>query len=345
MKRITSVILLAAIAAWGCSKIENEKLNLKESLDRNIAELNQALDEISGSQGYQMLSGSTSSLKSEIEYRDSITLDLVSGKYVFSPYPKRYLDFFIPFRLFRKTAGSDSLIVTMPNKMAFRPYCLHNFSAPDTLLEKDFTIKAYDYHYYYSWYYRHDYKLAADFELDSEPIGSLDVVSLRNSETGKTYSSEYTFEEGYAINVAFQSGDTTESSFALVDEDDKILMKETRLWISNDTQKREKQYILTIGNIDIKRSTGIDSIQVYLNGELQENAAAVITDTDDSDGSVCHHRDILLTFDDGTTAKLSELIDPARDVLRILVDSLHSMNFAKNVVDYIAISIYYHSNH
>jgi len=89
------------------------------------------------------------------------------------------------------------------------------------------------------------------------------------------------------------------------------------------------------------RSTDVDSIQVFLDGVLQNTAAVKITDSDGTDGSICHRRDILLTFDDGTTARLSELIGPAREILKTLVDSMHSMYFAKHIVDYIALSIYY----
>ena len=99
--------------------------------------------------------------------------------------------------------------------------------------------------------------------------------------------------------------------------------------------------ILIIGDVEIKKSTGIDSIQVFLNGVLQQNAAKIITDDSDTAGSVCHKRDILLTFDDGTTSKLSDLIDPVREQLKTLRESLHSMYFAKHIVDYIALSIYF----
>ena len=119
-------------------------------------------------------------------------------------------------------------------------------------------------------------------------------------------------------------------------------MKETTIRIWRDYHNKEKQYILSVGNVDIVRSSGIDSIQVFLDGVLQQTAGAKITDPD-TEGSICHHRDILLTFDDGTTTNLSDLIQPAKETLGTLVDSMHSMRFAKNVVDYIAISIYYHS--
>jgi hypothetical protein len=100
---------------------------------------------------------------------------------------------------------------------------------------------------------------------------------------------------------------------------------------------------LSIGNIDIKRSTGVDSIQVFLNGVLQKKAAVKIIDDSNTTGSICHKRDIQLTFDDGTTENLSTLMEPAREILKTLVNSLGEMYFSKHIVDYIAMSIYYHS--
>lgn len=342
-----AVLLLAVVIgllAPGCSKYEKESLNLKDSLEKSVADINKAVKTISGTRAYEVLSANNVSLKSETDFRDSITLDLIAGIYDFKPDLRHHRDFFIPYRLFEKTGESDQMIVNMPNKFAFRPMYLHNCNANDTTLVNDFTITASDYHYYFNWFNSFDYKLSAGFTLDSEDIGSLDVESQGGGESGRSYTSTYTFDEGYNINVSFQSGDSSVSSFALA-QDDEILLKETTIKVREDYHHREKTYILTIGNIEVVRGTGIDSIQVYLDGVLQKEAGAIIIDSSNSDDeSICHKRDILLTFDDGTTAKLSELIGPAREVLATLVDSLRSMNFATRVVDYIAISIYYHTH-
>ncbi|HCC70492.1 MAG TPA: hypothetical protein DEQ09_04995 [Bacteroidales bacterium] len=250
--------------------------------------------------------------------------------------------FFIPHRLFEKTGESEEMIVNMPYKLAIHPWRLHNIHADNTFAGNNFNIKASDYHYFYTWFKGYDYKIIADFMVDSADIGNIDVMSSGSRESGRSYSSKYTFEDGYNISVDFLSGDSLASSFALA-ENDEIFLKETLIRLRGDNEKREIKYILTIGNIDIVRGTGIDSIQVFLDGVLQQEAAVVIIDTDDASISLCHQRDILLTFDDGTTENLSELIKPAKEVLATLFDSLHSMNFATNVVNYIAISIYYHN--
>lgn len=342
MKRL--VVVLSAILiliTWGCSKVETKTLNLKASLERNIEDINNAVNYISTTKGYDMLRSSSPALKADESFNDSIKLDLIAGIYDYKPDLNHYHMFFIPYRLFERTGESEQIIVNMPEKLAFHPQYLHNINPFDTLLENNFTISTSDFHFYYSLFSQHEYKLTAGFTLDSEDIGTLDVETVGNSESGLEYSSEYTFDEGYKISVGFMSGDSAVTYFALTQDDD-ILMEETMIRKREDNQDIEKMYILTIGNIDIVKGTEIDSIQVYLDGVLQQEAAAVIVDNSYIGASICHTRNILLTFDDGSTAKLSELITPARESLAILVDSMHSMNFATYVVNYIAISIYYH---
>ncbi|MFN8240945.1 MAG: hypothetical protein U0X39_09360 [Bacteroidales bacterium] len=343
-KLMTVAIITVLIAAAGCTKIDNGGKNVKDSIESGANNLSSALEKISTTGGYQMLSSSSLNLKSELAYNDSITLDLVSGEYKFSPDPFHHRNFFIPYRLFRKIGESDSMIVHMPNKLAFRPSYLHSLNAPDSVLKADFTISAYDYQYLYSWNSKYDYKLGAAFTLDKTDAGRLTVESTKNRENGRYNSSTYVFKEGYKLNTSSQSGDTTETSFTLTDKEGNVLIEELVTRVKSGYHSRESIYSLTLGDVTIKRGTGLDSIEVYLDGVLQKTAGAKIVDSTDSDGSVCHHRDILLTFDDGTTQKLSELLDPVKETLKTLVDSLHSMNFAKNVVDWIAISIYYHSH-
>lgn len=287
-----------------------------------------------------MITLSVDAAKGDDGFNDSITLDLIAGVYDFQPNPVPTHHFYYPYRLFKKTGTSDKLIVNLPEKLIFHPKYLHSYNPADSVPENNFTISASDYHFYYSWWNALDYKLSASFTLDAEDAGSLDVTAAARSWRDNSYSSEFTFTEGYSVAAEWQTGDTTISTFVLTKNND-ILLKETRVFIWNEYHKGEKQYTLSIGNVDIKRMTGVDSIEVYLEGVLQKEAAAFITDRSDSTGTICHKRDILLTFDDGTTAKLSELINPALTSLRTLIDSMHSMNFAKNIVDYIALSIYY----
>jgi hypothetical protein len=352
MKRnILAIIMVFGLIGWSCSKMNTQpgQLGLKQSIEKNTADINTALSRIAGTKGYQLLSLNDITAKSEIVFNDSITLALIAGIYDYQPDTMHLFYPMFPHRLFKKTGTSDKMIVNLPEKLIFHPKYLHNFNLTDSVLKNNFTISASDYHLYYTFWNSYDYRLTADFTLNSADIGSLDVEASANSNNGRTYSSKYTFTEGYNVSTESKTGDTSTSSIALL-KDTNVLLKETNVFIGTDDDHHgAKQYILTIGNVEIKRITGVDSIQVYLDGVLQKHAAAIITDstataTDtESEGSIFHKRDIMLTFNDGTTAKLSELIGPALTQLGTIINSLRDMYFAKYIVDYIAINIFYNS--
>jgi hypothetical protein len=342
-KSVLTIAIISSIMAWSCSRFETEKLNLKQSVENSVADVNNAIHHISETKGYEILSADAAPLKSESDFRDSITLDMIAGIYDFQP-DFNHHQFFTPYRLFERTGESDLMVVNLPQKLVLHPGSMHSLQASDSTLENDFTITASAYNFFYTWFSEFDYTLNAGFELESEDLGRFAVLAAGNEDSGSSYFSEYTFTEGYTIGVGFESGDSSVSSFVLADGDD-ILLKETHIKVRQGFHKRERLYILTIGNVEVRRGMAIDSIQVFLDGELQKEAGAKITDDTGSDGSFCHRRDILLTFDDGTTMNISELLAPSREILRTLYDSLHGMKVAKHIVDYIAFSIYYHSQH
>ncbi len=346
MKRlflITAIII--TIACWQCTKDDNRNLSLKESVQQSAGKINSALSAISGSKGYQLLSVTEDGTKSDdFGFRDSIDLKLIAGVYDFKPGIAKYHHLFFPFRLFERTGTDAGLIINLPEKLVFHPRYLHNCDRADSVLKNNFTIKATDYHFYYTWWNNTDYLLKAGFSLNSEDIGSLGISSSWKSGSAGKYSRNFTFPEGYSVINSGSAGDTARLVFALAQDKDTLLM-ESLMFTGGEFQKREKQYVLSIGDVDIKRTTGIDSVQVFFKGLLQKKAAAKIEDTDPANNaSICYKRDILLTFDDGTTAKLSDLLAPSKDILKSLSKSLGEMYFSKYIVDYIAFSIYY-DNH
>jgi hypothetical protein len=349
---------------WQCSKIET-KPDLKQSIQNGVENINTAISKISQSKGYQFLSvgdeeGKSLAVSAEegtsisagdaesksLEWQfliDTIDLDLVAGIYDYQPDLNRHHHYYFPASLFKRTGESEHMIVNLPHRVVFRPKYLHNYCTCDTVLENNFTIDASDYHFYFGGWNSFDYKLAAGFVLDEETIGDCEITSVADKEEGAAYSSKFTFTEGYNITREFITGDTTESSFALNNEDE-ILLKETSIFIWKGFRKIERQYILSVGNVDIIKGTGIDSIQVFLDGVLQQKAAIKIIDEGEGERSICYKRDLLLTFDDGTTENLSELLAPARETLKTLMQSLGDMYFAKHIIDYIAISIFYNTH-
>jgi hypothetical protein len=123
------------------------------------------------------------------------------------------------------------------------------------------------------------------------------------------------------------------------------LYEEKVLTIKKDTAKfgREHQYILTIGNVKIVRKSG-SAVQIYVDGTLQPKATVTVVDNEteeDAEHSICKKRDVLITFEDGTTSTISALIGKSIDNITTLFTSLHNVYFAAYVVDWIGYDIYY----
>ena len=359
MKRnviLISTAIVFSVLMWKCSENGNSvnpvnNLSLKESLDNGVNKVNQAISAIQQTQGYQVLTmNGNSNMKStadSVGFQDSITFNDVKGIYEFQPVQMGYDFGHGMYRLFSKTGDSSLFVVKLPQQLVFHPYRLHTVNLADTTLTNDFVITASDYHYYFSNGFLYDYRLMAGIDVDSTNIGDLDIESVRNSASDYNYSSMYTFSNGYKISVGVMSGDTVKSSFSLSNDTTTLLKESTEYLPKANSWHREKNYMLTVGNVEFRKYSGVDSIQVYLNGVLQNNATIQFIDQADSTGgnTICHHnRDIQITFDDGTSMTFSSLIGPSLDALSGLVDSMHDVYFATKVVNYIAWDIYNNSN-
>jgi hypothetical protein len=325
---------------WQCSKTDQERPTVKESLQESSAAINLAVDKISGTKGFDLLELTEDGVKSDLEFRDSINLDLIAGVYDFSPIPDMRPGFFFPYRFFKKTAESEDLEINLPEQLVFHPKRLHFYILADSILENNFTITATNYHFYFTRWNNYNYLLNAGFQLNSEDIGNLSISSAWKSFSSHSYQNLYNFPEGYSLIKSGMTGDTARYEFALAQNSDTLL-KEDLTFIGAGFKRKERHYVLSIGQVQIKRSTGIDSIQVWYDGVLQKTAGAKIMNNNDYNASIFSRRDILLTFNDGTQAKLSDLISPSLETLRGLSSSLDEMYFSKHIIDYIAFNIYY----
>jgi hypothetical protein len=352
-KKVAAMIVGIAIVAWSCSKVESGNSGLRQSVEKGVADLGHAVSTISGTTGYKLLTVSDNVSKSDFTFNDTINMKMVAGIYDFQPDTVMHFHDFTPYRLFKKTGESDNMVVNLPEIMVMHPRHLHFFDMKDTVYPNNFTITASNYHLYFNLWHNYEYKLTAGLSLNNEDAGSMDVSSTSSSEHSHAYSSSFAFKDGYHIATAWQDGDTATSSFSLSQSSD-TLFKETStfIWSYNQDDKGmmhhshdfERYYELTIGNVAVMKSPDIDSIQVFVGSVLQKHAAQIITDQSDTTASVCHKRDILLTYDDGTTAKLSELMAPIKEQLKTMRDSLRSMYFSRHIIDYIAYSIYFESH-
>lgn len=352
MKNPGRIVLLTAslsILLWSCTKNESltNSTTLKQSISESSANLNKAMESISSSNAFSILTVSDGTMKSSASTTDSlykvyIPLDKIKGIYDYKPgrWGKPLLSFF------NKSADNNKMIVRMPLEKVVNPRTLRHYSAADPLLKNNFAIAVSEYHNNYNNYSDFDYILASEIGINDEVAGSLNIKSQKSKTLGTHYSSQYAFNGGYTAKYKYDSGDTTVSSFAIL-SGAKILYEERLLTSKKDTSRfgRESQYSLTIGDVMIIRKSGTAKVEVYVKGVLQPNAIVTIIDkVTDPEASVCKKRDIQITFEDGTTTTVSALIGASITNIKTLFESLHSVYFAAYIVDWIAYDIYYQRN-
>lgn len=352
-KQIRLIIAAAIVALIGISCTKNDgqldSASLKLAIDQSVMNLNTAMDKISASNAYTVFTAADGGLKSattDPEYKVYIGLDKISGVYEYKPVTKRDRWGFSLIRFFNRTGDNDNMIVSMPLKKVKNPMSLRHFSPADTALKNNFSISVSDYFNNYNSYWDYEYLIDSKISIDDKEAGSLYMKSLVSPELGRNYFSQYAFTEGYTTQYKYVSGDTTVSSFAIL-KDKSIVYEEKRITIKNDTAKfrREHTYILTIGNVSITRKHGWESAQIAVNGVVQPDAViAVVDQEDDEEASVCNHREIQITFEDGTKTTISTLISDSVENIRTIYKSLHQVYFAAYVVDWIAYDIYYGRN-
>ena len=348
--RIFLVITLLSTLFYSCAKNESstDDNSLKQSIAQSSANLNQAMEVITTSPAYSILTISDGTLKSsessDSMYKVYISLDKIKGSYNFHPVIKQDKWGLPLINYFTKTADDNQMVVNMPLVKITNPKSLMRFSPSDSTLKNNFAIAVSQYHNNYNGYHDFDYLLASEISVDNASVGSLNIQSLKSPVSGIHYASQYAFNGSYTAKYKYDSGDTTVSSFAIL-SGDIVLYKEELITIKNDTARfgHEKQYSLTIGDVKIVKKAKDIKAEVYLKGVLQPNAVITIIDKEsDPEASVCKKRDVRITFDDGTTTTVSTLIGSSVANIKTLFQSLHQVYFAAYVVDWIAYDIYYH---
>ncbi len=349
--RIGGVVLFTTFFL-SCSKNPNleNPTTLKQALNQSSMNLNTAMNAITASRAYGILTVSDVNLKSasvaDSAYRVNITLDKINGVYDYNHVTRQNLWGLSLLHFFTRTADNSHMIVRMPLQKVTRPRSLRFFSPADSSLTNNFKIDVSDYHNDYNSFWDYDYLLNSEISVDSVVAGNLNIKSLVSPTQGIHYSAQYAFTDKYTAKYMYDSGDTTVSSFAIMNGTN-VLYEEKLLTIRNDTVRfgREFEYILTIGNVQITRKSGTKAVEISVNGVVQQNAVVEIIDREpDSEASVCKKRDVKITFDDGTSDTISNLIGKSVDNIKTLYTSLHQVFFAAYIVDWIAYDIYYQRN-
>lgn len=344
--RITGFFLIILVII-SCSKTETatSPVALKDALTASSQNLNNAMTDIASSQAFQLLSVSSSdmnTMKSGTVYSVNIPLSLLQGVYDYKALKTNESKNYALIKFFTKTTNPSKMVVNMPLAKLKNPMILRTYVKSDSTLTNNFTISVSDYHNNYNSYRDYDYVNVADITIDKAAAGSLNIKSLVSPTTGTQYASQFAFSNGYTAKYAYTSGDTIKSSFTLV-KAAGILYKEEFLSTKNDTAHfgRENQYSLTIGDVKLVRLAN-HTTQVYVKNVLQPKATVSMVDKEaTTEPSVCHKREIQITFEDGTTATISALIGSTISDLSTLFTSLHNVYFAAYVVDWLGYDIFY----
>jgi hypothetical protein len=378
MKRnIVAVGMLLAFSAalWSCSSSDDKTPEQNKTLEQNLTSETQSLavavDEITASEGYGLITmsdntkeGTEEESDERFSYGHTITLEDIKGVY----------DYILPVpdegtstkmgngywnSAFERVGDSDFFVINLPQEKATRPWKLYVGEDGDSELDNDFNITASQYNsstVMNSEGFEFDYLLDADITIEEEAAGAIFVDWNMNMSTNMSwdYESEFSFPNGYSVGHEFQFGDTTEFAYNLKKDGEVLFMEEVEYIRSTEDAEAEYEYALTIGNIKIVKNSSSEEYMVYRDGELEEDAVITVLpkanteegEEDESDDAFCRHGfDIKITFtnEDGTQEEviLSELIgEETLEQLNEIFSSMHDMYFVKNLVDRVAREAY-----
>lgn len=354
--KILLISLAFALLSWSCTS-EISDGSLQSSLDKNSQNLSVALQKITSSQGYQVLATpevTTTGLSKvytpviDSTY-NSILLADIAGEYEFNK-ANTYKRWKQPItNFFSKTADNASLmIVRLPEEKIKKPNSLFMYNPADTLLTNNYVFSLNKYDYKFNRYLGWTYDMASNINVKNVNAGNLNIQSSSSKEAGYKFASEFAFTNGYTLKSSFTTGDTAVSVYAIY-EGSKVIYEEsfTAVKTAANYRHREREYSMTIGDVKIVRQMGpnsLDSAKVYVGGVLQTTAKVEVVDIATVDGTdvsvTAKKRELKITFDDGTSKTISELLGTSVETIRNLFISLRQSYFATGIVDRIAWDIY-----
>ena len=362
--RILSTILL--VLAIGCDKesdITSGNMSAENVVTSATSHLETALEDISGTLGYELLTLTEAQTKSATEDTTqddlvmSISLDDIKGEYVYAPTAvdtiTRHWGEYIVYNYFERVSDNDNFVIKLPDDKATSPWNLYSVEDGDDTLENNFVITTseFQYHDYEGWH-TYDYLLNTRVDVSDVYAGSLYINQVMNGKSDYTYTAGYNFDNNYSISVGHTSGDTSHYVYSL-DENGESIFEEEIIKIKNDESSHKKKHYsvlehsITIGDFQLvkTRLTEEDTTiyEVYIDDVLQDSVTVekVYDDSDSDVPAFCRKAtDIQITYADGTVVLLSDLIGDAQDIMDELFDSLFDVYFATGVLNNLAWDIY-----
>lgn len=379
MKRnIVAVGMLLAFSAalWSCSSSDDKTPGQDQTLEQNLTTETQSLatavDEISTSEGYKLITLSESTKEGTEDGSDdrfsftrTITLEDIKGVYNYilptSESEGSSTKMWGTEFAFEKAEESEFFVINLPQEKAKKPWMLYQEMEGESEMDNDFNITASQYNsstVMNNEGFEFDYLLDADITIEEEAAGSIFVDWTMSMSAGMSwdYESEFGFPNGYSVGHEFEFGEEIEFAYNLKKDDEVLFMEEVSFTPANGEENAEYEYALTIGNIKIVKNSSSEEYMVYRNGELEEDAVVTVLhnedtttgegEEDESDHAFCRGGlDIKITFtnEDGTQEEviLSELIgEETLEQLDEIFSSMHDMYFVNKLVDRVAKEAY-----
>lgn len=365
------VLLFFSAALFSCSDNSDNNpekgLSLKESLKEKTASLSTAVDEITNSKGFEIITlsepntvaGTVKQGDDDSMFSANITLGDVLGIYEYEAgIPAETTDTKMNYwmqNMFTKTGESEEFIIKLPKEKAGNPWKLYMQEEGDDALVNDFVITTTQYNYSLSL--GEDFQFSnlvdASIAIEDEPAGELYVDWSIGSDMGFNYESKFSFTDDYSVGIEFSHGETFSYEYNLKQADDVLFMEKVEFTKGTEaTENTEKieasiEYTLAIGIIKIVKNSAKDSYEVYRDGVLEEGAIIELlhnntkTTVEEEDGeelAFCRKGiDLKITFADESVVILSELL--GEDTLNKMAEvfsSMHDMYFVKHVVNKVA---------
>lgn len=357
-------LILPVLVFSACnSEIDSsDQASLKTSINSSVETLTAAVNKISASSEFQLLSelnatnasmvSASSAQYVQIAQVDTLSIKLadISGVYEYSSTRVKKGQNNI-MRFFERTGDDAMMIVRLPVEKVKHPRALFSYSPSDTTLTNNFEAAVNNYSYTSSRANGREYQVNSVFSIDNTSIGSFKISSLRNKTNGYNYLSQYDLATGYSVKYQENSGDTAVSVYSISKDATTLYEEKTSAYkVSGDNRHRERVYSLTIGNVQIVRSQGpnsLDSAKVYVDGTLQTTAKVemIINNPDSTDQCLTHKkRDIKITFADGTSTTIRELTGNTIDSIGAIFSAVRQANFATDIIDRIAWNIYFNKD-
>lgn len=372
MRKIASLgwtlVILSGLVG-GCEKSNDksddkaEELSLSGALDRGAFTIDNAVEEIKKSPGYELFMRGASH-KSAVDGDApalTIFLDDIKGVYEYAPQqngeeetPSAHTGSCKSY--FQKTGDSDWFIIHLPLEKVKHPHQLFKYNSGDEainnlLLTTSEFIYAADRNLM-----RHDYHLATRFDIDDEYAGELWVDEVSNGLLNTLTTSKFGFTDEYFVTVTTQFSDTIKVAYFLQNADEDTLYSETvafSMKVVDGNPNLQFEYEMKIGDVRIVKQLDDENKLVYVvykEDERQENASVrVIVLAGESKTSVnClfmnRNKDLEVTFDDESTILLSELIGDSQEVLASLFGSMKELYLSKMIINRLAWQIYSEHN-